>query len=276
MLEYLTVQEVEKMIRDNNYPCFKLFYKAAANYDAFKLFKTHVPESLAVAEEKPPEPPVPGKKKKSVKTDATPQMIDETIAVLHNNLSIYKDKPGYLFMVELRYSALGTGFGPFIFSYDELPAQSAKGLNGNHLPDFKSSDDYIDFRIAKSTLQRDIKEFHQRKAELDAQTRDFEEIKLRPASRVASAALLYAFDVISKNVLNIDSNLSGMPVKDGEDGEEKSSGTEDDDTQAASDLANDLIASGLSADQIKELHRVAKEKLIPNLKSNGNKDQETD
>ena len=191
---------------------------------------------------------------------------------------IYQDKPGYLFQVELRTSGGSTIiFGPFIFTLTSNPCQTSKGLNGTQIPDFRSSDDYIDFRIAKANHERDVREFYIKRAELDEETKDFETKKINPAAQVAAKGALYAWDVFSKHVLKIDSSLSGIPVKD----EDKpagmvTNGTEDEDTEAASKFANDLISSGLTADQIKELHRIAKENLIPKMKPNGNKDQETD
>jgi len=272
-MHYLSLQEIEKIIRDNKYPYFRLYNKQADNYDNFKLIKQHIPWNYTDPTEEKEEDKKDAKKKPKVIPDS---ITTESIEDLNRNLEIFADKPGFIFQIDFRYSIQGSVFGPFIFCLPGIVTENSNGLNGNHLPDFKSSDDYIDFRIGKANLQRDMKEFHARKAELDSLSQEFETKKINPAALVASKAALYAWDVISKNVLKIDSNLSGIPIKDDEPQERGTSGTEDEDTKAASDLANDLIASGLNSDQIKELHRVAKEKLIPNLKSNGNKDQETD
>jgi hypothetical protein len=278
MLEPHTINDIEKTIRDNKYPCFKLFVKAAASYDHFKLIKTHVPEVLANVTDKEPTAEQDGKETKNKKKIIiTNEMINETVAVLHNNLMIYQDKPGYLFQVELRTSGGATIiYGPFIFTLTANPYQNSQGLNGTQIPDFRSSDDYIDFRIAKANHDRDVREFYIKKAELEEQSKEFETKKINPAAQVAAKGALYAWDVFSKNVLKIDSSLSGIPVKDDEKPTDSTNGTEDEDTEAASKFANDLISSGLSADQIKELHRIAKENLIPKMKTNGNKDQETD
>jgi len=279
MLEPHTVKDIEKTIRDNRYPCFKLSVKAAASYDNFKLIKAHVPEVLANVSEKDatPEPETKDGKNKKPKIIVTDEMINETVAVLHNNLMIYQNKPGYLFQVELRTSGGSTTtYGPFIFTLTSNPDQSSNGLNGNHIPDFRSSDDYIDFRIAKANHERDVREFYIKRAELDEETKEFETKKINPAAQVAAKGALYAWDVFSKHVLKIDSSLSGIPVKDDDKPADSTNGTEDEDTEAASKFANDLISSGLSADQIKEIHRIAKENLIPKMKPNGNKDQETD
>jgi len=168
-------------------------------------------------------------------------------------------------------------FGPFYFNLAAIiPENNQKGLNGNSLPEFKSSDEYIDFRIKKAIFDRDVKEFYVKRAELDEDTRDFEEKKLNPAAQVAARGALYAWDVFSKHVLNIDSSLSGIPIRDDDKQADGNSGTEDEDTEAASDFANELISSGLTADQIKELHRINRDNLIPRMKEKTNNNAETE
>ena len=81
MLEPHTIKEIEKTIRDNKYPCFKLYVKAAASYDNFKLIKTHVPEALANVSDKEQSTDTTEKNKK-VKPPVPDEMIDETVAVL--------------------------------------------------------------------------------------------------------------------------------------------------------------------------------------------------
>jgi len=283
MQEYLTISELEKIIRDNNYPIFKLFTKCLALAEPFKVIKYHCPDSLSNLKttENPDEAPPVLKKgdKKSAppKGTITPEMIDESIEILHNNLHIYKNREGYLFKIECRQSATGQMFGPFYFNLAAIiPENNQKGLNGNSLPEFKSSDEYIDFRIKKAIFDRDVKEFYVKRAELDEDTRDFEEKKLNPAAQVAARGALYAWDVFSKHVLNIDSSLSGIPVKDDDKPADGTGETEDEDTEAASSLANELISSELTADEIKEIHRIVRNNLIPKIKERANKEAETD
>ena len=94
MQEYLTIAELEKIIRDNNYPIFKLFTKCLALAEPYKVIKYHCPDSLSNLKttENPDEaPPVlkKGDKKSSPpKGTITPEMIDETLEILHNNLHI--------------------------------------------------------------------------------------------------------------------------------------------------------------------------------------------
>lgn len=268
--DYLTLSEVEKAIRDNKFPCFKLFIQSNETYREWNIIKTYVSEGYE-------------KKGKDEDEEAIAKLVpasivNETIETLNINLNNFKGKLGYIFKVEFRYSAGSKAYGPFIFKLEELNPIS-KGLNGNQISDFRSSDDYIDFRIAKANHERDVREFYIKRAELDEETKEFETKKINPAAQVAAKGALYAWDVFSKHVLKIDSSLSGIPIKDENEPSDvtgRTDGTEDEDTEAASSFANDLISSGLSADQIKELHRIAKESLIPKMKPNGNKDQETD
>ena len=282
MQEYLTISELEKIIRDNNYPIFKLFTKCLALAEPFKVIKYHCPDSLSniKSAENPDEAPAvlkKGEKKSALpKGTITPEMIDETLEILFNNLLIYKNREGYLFKIECRQSATGQMFGPFYFNLAAIiPENNQKGLNGNSLPEFKSSDEYIDFRIKKAIFDRDVKEFYVKRAELDEEIIEFEEKKLHPAAQVAAKGALYAWDVFSKHVLKIDSSLAGIPIKDDNETADGTVETEDEDTEAASSLANELISSELKADEIKEIHRIVRNNLIPKIKERANGDTET-
>jgi hypothetical protein len=43
------------------------------------------------------------------------------------------------------------------------------------LPEYKSSDEYINFRMAKEIFERDVKRFYVKRTELDEKDRAFEE-----------------------------------------------------------------------------------------------------
>lgn len=271
-MNYFTTADIEKMIRDFKYPYFKLYYRAHNSFDAFKLIIFHKPSKELTV-------PISDSNSKQ-NNKANEETINETIAAFHNALSIYENKPGYIFQIELKNSEKGDNYGPFIFSLDKPATQGLGNLNNNDQLQggggLYTLKDLIEYAVEKSNLVHDRDslsqertKFNEKKSELEKERADFEKEKIEPGAKIAGKGLLYAVDVIANEITDEKLNLSGMKVDRNKSN--NSDGEVTPETQLASDIANYIVDKNLTVDQENQIFDFVKKYVSKlNEKTDGN------
>ena len=238
-MNYLTYDTIKKLINQNHYASFDLFFMSSIAYGAWKhaiKFENEAAASLKIVQEKP-------------------EIVEACLFALDQNIKLYEDLPNVVFKVSLKlYKNDTSPSGPHEFVLKNEPVkQNDQQPNSSNLfgiGNFGINELTNLIAIQSKASLNDYREIqlNAREQELKADIEDFEKLKQNPAaaniSKGVNIALTKFFNAIDPDEAT---DLSGQ---------------QNDATMAAETLANDLVNSGMSAEEIKNIHEVIKKNKI--------------